>query len=67
MTEAAQRAYQFVYGIYLDQWKRPERESDMVKKLEAWIISSTAQRHTDICCKPTEDVRTWYKKQNPWC
>ena len=62
MTEAAQRAYQFAYGIYLDQRKRHERESDMVKNLEDWIIKSTAQHFTDTCCKPTEDVRTWYKK-----
>jgi hypothetical protein len=57
MTEAAQRAYQLAYGIYLDQRKRHERESDMVKKLEDWNIKSTAQHFTDTCCKPTEDVR----------
>ena len=61
MTEAAQRAYQFAHGVYLDERKRHERETDMVKKLEDWIIRSTAQHYTDTCCKPTEDVRTWYK------
>lgn len=60
MTEAAQRAFQFAHGIYLDQRKRHERETDMIKKLEDWIIGSTAQHYTDTCCKPTENVRTWY-------
>jgi hypothetical protein len=57
MTEAAQRAYQFAYG-----GKRHERQSGMVKKLEDWIFGSTAQHYTDTCCKPTQDVRTCYKR-----
>jgi hypothetical protein len=39
--QAAQRAYQFAYGVYLDQRTRYEWQSDMVKKLEDWIIGFT--------------------------
>jgi hypothetical protein len=57
-----QKAYQFVYNIYLEKGKRYEAQLTSIDKLKEWIRKTVILNYQQTCCRPTESITQWYEK-----
>jgi hypothetical protein len=60
LTESAQRTYHLAYTMFQDQRKIYDQEQKALKEIREWVISAVAKDYADTCCRPREDLRTWY-------
>jgi hypothetical protein len=58
----SQKAYQFVYNVYLEEGKRYEAQLTSIDKLKEWTRKTVIPNYQQTCCRPTETITQWYEK-----
>lgn len=61
------RLFTILWNVYTDQERKFNREIDAIKALKSWVTTSVPDHIRRTSCKPTEDLRTWYKALNNHC
>ena len=61
MSPEDQKTFQSLINIYNTDMRDYNIQMDRISALQAWISSTVARQYKDVCCKPDDSLRVWYK------